>query len=101
MKICWKYPDGKNGFCLTIPGGFTGIGSFNKPPAREASTPMPGVYPELLADASLVHAVHYLAKSAADKELRAALEGGVKSALQVLHTRGAAGNFSVSMDEES
>ena len=98
MKICWKNPNGKDGFCLTLPGGFGGVPPIHRPKsaveARDAEA-----YPELLTDAMMIDFMHCAVKNVADKNVREALEGGIESSIQRLQERGKV-VFSVTLQED-
>jgi|SRR5208282_5585254 hypothetical protein len=102
MKICWKYNNGKNGFCLNLPG-YGGPGAIPVPHHRPAAEDRQeeGVYPELLSDASIVDAMHSAVKSVSDKGVREALENGIQSALQALQKRGGKDLFSITLEDEA
>lgn len=100
MKICWKYNNGKNGFCLILPG-YAGLGVLsNRRPSTESQQEV-GVYPELLGDASVIDAMHSALKNVSDNSVREALESGIQSAVQALHKRAGKDVFSISFEEEA
>ncbi len=89
MTICWKFNDGRNGFCLRLPP-YGGIGSHPIRTHRSlaaADKQGPGVYPDPLADAALIDAMHAASTNASDKAVRDALQHGIQTAVQALQKR--------------
>jgi hypothetical protein len=101
MRICWKYPDGKNGFCLNLPA-YGESGAIPIPDRRRIAQEKQevGIYPELLSDASVVNAVHSAVKGISDKGVREALQNGIHSALQALQKRGGGDQISITLEDE-
>jgi hypothetical protein len=100
MTICWKYNDGRNGFCLKLPP-YGGIGSHTIPTRRSfaaADKQEPAIYPDLLADAALIDAMHAASTNVSDKGVRDALQHGVQTTVQALQKR--VGNeVSITLDD--
>jgi hypothetical protein len=100
MKICWKFADGKNGFCLNLPG-YGGLGSTQIPTRQSknmADNQEPGIYPDLLTDASVINAVNSALASISDSEVRDALQNGIHAAVKALQKR-AGKDVSITLEE--
>jgi len=99
-KICFEGTPGKLGRCVTTgPTWPPPLPLPHKPIPKGDVVEEPGLYPEIIVDASIVNAIHHVTARVTDKGTRLALERGVESALDALRKRAGKEVSSITLDE--